>query len=69
MSIFGMITTKGSAKYTGPALRSLLATTKFSQKDKIVVIDNDGGYQADPSIDHSRIELTQPLAEGFCSQF
>jgi hypothetical protein len=57
MSIFGMITTKGSAKYTGPALRSLLGSTSLCPNDKIVLIDNDQGYQPDSSIDHSQIEV------------
>ena len=52
-----MITTKGSAKYTGPALRSLLAHTDLAPKDRIVLIDNDGNYKPDNDIDYSKIEI------------
>jgi len=57
MAIFGMITTQGSAKYTGPALRSLLSTTPLTKDDHIVLVDNDGHYRPDPMIDHAHIEI------------
>lgn len=44
--LFGMITTRASAEYTGPALNSFFSNTELVNGDEFVLIDNDASYLA-----------------------
>ena len=44
MTVFGMVTTQGSAAYTPHALASFFATTPIAPGDLFILIDNDGDF-------------------------
>ena len=45
MKLFSMVTTAGSARYTGHALRSFFQNTPLEAGDRVMLIDNDNSYQ------------------------
>jgi GT2 family glycosyltransferase len=66
MTCFGMITTRNSAFYTGPALESFFRCTEFGPDDRFVLIDNDGDYVLPDGF--PRVELVRPAApRGFAA--
>lgn len=66
MTCFGMITTRNSAFYTGPALESFFRCTELGPDDRFVLIDNDGDYALPDGF--PRVELVRPEApRGFAA--
>ena len=53
--LFGMVTTAKSARYTEHALRSFFENTTLADKDRFLLIDNDGGYEL--PLQHPQLEL------------
>ena len=56
--LFGMITTRASARYTTPALASLLTHTELIADDRVILLDNDGDF---PGIPNPRVELVRNI--------
>ena len=59
-NLYGMLSTRASERYTGPALASLLQNTPITAEDEVVIIDNDGSYVLPQMFSHHPITLLRP---------
>src|SRR5579872_380325 len=67
MTLFGMISTAASARYTDLALASFFAATPLGDNDRFILIDNDGDYPAPPGARPGFELVRNPTPLGFAT--
>ncbi len=62
MTLYGMLSTRASERYTTAALTSLFEHTALSASDRVIVVDNDGSYAAPAALKDRALAVLRPPA-------
>lgn len=60
MTVYGMLSTRSSERYTSAALASLFQCTSLSPGDRVVVVDNDGAYLPPADLQARPLSVLRP---------